>query len=80
MKLWQAGRLQTSKCSFFSGNFALPFGKGMTHLSNANGFTATILGNWNVSWIATLKYRPLYSIPGRTYLRTSAEAASTLKT
>ncbi len=38
----------------FSGVYQLPVGKGMSHLSKANGFTNAILGNWNLAWIATL--------------------------
>ena len=38
----------------FSGVYQLPYGKGMTHMSNANGFKTAVLGNWNLAWIATL--------------------------
>ncbi|MBV8866011.1 MAG: TonB-dependent receptor, partial [Acidobacteriaceae bacterium] len=46
----------------FSGVYQLPFGKGMSHLSNANGFTNAVLGNWNLAWIATLTTGQPYSI------------------
>jgi hypothetical protein len=36
-----------------SGTYALPFGKGKTHLSSANGVTQAILGNWNMGGIYT---------------------------
>ncbi|MBV9678452.1 MAG: hypothetical protein JO185_19095, partial [Acidobacteriaceae bacterium] len=34
-----------------SGTYALPFGKGKTHLANANGFTQALLGGWNLGGI-----------------------------
>ncbi len=46
----------------FSGVYQLPFGKGMKHLSNANGFATAILGNWNLAWIATLNSGQPYDI------------------
>ncbi len=46
----------------FSGVYQLPFGKGMTHLSNANGFKTAVFGNWNIAWIATLNTGQPYSI------------------
>ncbi|HVW84851.1 MAG TPA: TonB-dependent receptor, partial [Bryobacteraceae bacterium] len=38
----------------FSGIYQLPVGKGKTYLSNANVFARTLLGNWNLGWVATL--------------------------
>src|SRR6185437_8229755 len=59
---WGPADFNRAQMFVFSGNYALPFGKGMAHLSNANGFVKTLLGNWNVGWIATLNTGQPYSI------------------
>jgi hypothetical protein len=46
----------------FSGNYALPVGKGKTYLSNANGLVRNVLGDWNLGWILTLDSGQPYSI------------------
>jgi Carboxypeptidase regulatory-like domain len=59
---WGPSDFNRTHLFVFSGNYALPFGKGMTHLSRANGFTTTLLGNWNVGWIATLTSGQPYDV------------------
>jgi len=46
----------------FSGIYQLPFGKGKPYLANGNAFARTILGNWNVGWVATLNSGRPFSI------------------
>jgi len=46
----------------FSGNYALPVGKGKKYLSNSNGFVRSALGDWNLGWILTLNTGQPYSI------------------
>jgi hypothetical protein len=59
---WGPADFNRTQIFVFSGNYALPFGKGMTHLSNANGFVKTLLGNWNLGWILTLNTGQPYGI------------------
>ncbi len=51
---WGPSDFNRTHLFVFSGVYQLPFGKGKPYLSNANGITRTILGDWNLSWIATL--------------------------
>ncbi len=46
----------------FSGIYQLPFGKGKPYLANGNAIARTILGNWNVGWIATLNSGQPFSV------------------
>jgi hypothetical protein len=46
----------------FSGIYQLPVGKGKAHLSSANGFVQTLLGNWNIGSIVTFTSGQPYSI------------------
>lgn len=59
---WGPSDFNRTQMFVFSGNYALPFGKGMAHLSNANGFTRALLGNWNLGWILTLNTGQPYDI------------------
>lgn len=59
---WGPADFNRTQMFVFSGNYALPFGKGMTHLSHANGFVTNLLGNWNLGWILTLNTGQPYSI------------------
>jgi hypothetical protein len=46
----------------FSGNYALPIGKGKAYLANSNGFVRSALGDWNLGWILTLNTGQPFSI------------------
>jgi hypothetical protein len=59
---WGPADFNRTQIFVLSGNYQLPFGKGMSHLSNANGFVTTVLGNWNIGWIATLNSGQPYDI------------------
>jgi hypothetical protein len=51
---WGPSDFNRTHLFIFSGIYQLPFGKGKQYLSNANAFARTILGNWNIGWVATL--------------------------
>jgi hypothetical protein len=46
----------------FSGIYQLPVGKGKPYLANGNAFARTILGNWNLGWVATLNSGQPFSV------------------
>ncbi|HSU31241.1 MAG TPA: TonB-dependent receptor [Bryobacteraceae bacterium] len=46
----------------FSGIYQIPVGKGKPYLANGNGFARTILGNWNLGWVATLNSGQPFSV------------------
>ncbi|HLH05211.1 MAG TPA: TonB-dependent receptor [Bryobacteraceae bacterium] len=59
---WGPSDFNRSHLFVFSGIYQLPFGKGKAHLANANAFTTTLLGNWNVGTIVTLNSGQPFSI------------------
>ena len=59
---WGPSDFNRAHMFVFSGIYQLPFGKGKQYLSNANGFARTILGNWNLGWVATLNSGQPYRV------------------
>lgn len=59
---WGPADFNRTQMFVFSGNYALPVGKGKSHLANANGLATNVLGNWNVGWILTLNSGQPYRI------------------
>ncbi len=59
---WGPSDFNRSQIFVFSGVYQLPFGKGKQYLSNSNAVVRTLLGNWNVGWIATLNSGQPFSI------------------
>jgi Carboxypeptidase regulatory-like domain len=51
---WGPSDFNRAQLFTFSSVYQLPFGKGKAYLSNANGFTRVVLGNWNIGGIVTL--------------------------
>ena len=59
---WGPADFNRTQMFVFSGNYALPFGKGKARLSNASGLVTNVLGNWNLGWILTLNTGQPYSV------------------
>ena len=59
---WGPSDFNRTQLFVLSGTYQLPFGKGKTFLSNANGFVKAIAGNWNVGGVLTFNTGQPFSI------------------
>ncbi len=59
---WGPSDFNRSQVFVLSGVYQLPFGKGKRFLSNSNGFTRAVLGDWNVTGILTMTSGQPFSI------------------
>ena len=59
---WGPSDFNRGQIFVFSGVYQLPFGKGKPYLSSGSPIVRTLLGNWNLGWIATLNSGQPFSI------------------
>ena len=59
---WAPSDFNRKHLFVLSGIYQLPVGKGKPYLSSARGLTRTLLGDWNVGWVATLNSGQPFSI------------------
>ncbi|MDQ2840614.1 MAG: TonB-dependent receptor [Acidobacteriota bacterium] len=59
---WGPSDFNRTQLFVFSGIYQLPVGKGKPFLANGNAFARTLLGNWNVGWVATLNSGQPFSV------------------
>ncbi len=59
---WGPSDFNRTQLFVFSGVYQLPFGKGKQYLATGNPVARTLLGNWNIGFIATLNSGQPFSI------------------
>ena len=59
---WGPSDFNRTQLFVLSGVYQLPIGKGKRYLSNGNAIARTLIGDWNVSWIATLNSGQPFSV------------------
>jgi hypothetical protein len=59
---WGPSDFNRAQIFVFSGVYQLPFGNGKRYLAAGNPVIRTVLGNWNLGWIATLNSGQPFSV------------------